>query len=333
MELKDLGEKRIIDELRRRFTRPHPRVITGIGDDTSVTRQKAGSVLLATTDILVEKVHFSLEYTPPEFIGKKAVSISVSDIAAMGGSPLFLLLSLVLPPETEKSFFDALYDGIDAACADSGCVLVGGNISRSASFCMVSSTLLGEAEPRKVAYRKGARPGDLVYVTGTLGDSALGLEVLKQMGKEALESPLKGPVLRHLDPTPRLEAGRMLVERGLVTSMIDVSDGLLADLGEILRQSRRGAVVEFDRIPLSKEVRKHISERPDSKQLPLSGGEDYELLFTSPEEKSTDVARLSKELGLGITPIGRITDSAQKLTVLDVDGKPMDLRSRGFTHF
>ncbi|MBI1910569.1 MAG: thiamine-phosphate kinase [Deltaproteobacteria bacterium] len=338
MFLKKLGEEEIIRSLAERFSRKHPRLIKGIGDDTSVTFQRGDKVQLATTDILIEDTHFRLSYTPPYFLGRKSLNISVSDIAAMGGAALFFLVSIALPENTTKGFLDELYRGIDDAARECGAILAGGNTARTEGKMMVSTTVLGEAQKDKVVYRSGARPGDIIYVTGTLGDSALGLKALKSHGKDAIKKgPFKNAVLRHLDPAPRVEAGDQLAKKKLASAMMDISDGLALDLKRLCLESKAAAIIELYKLPTSADFRKFSGISKNALlNLALSGGEDYELLFTSPEENSKKIASLSKKLKLPITPIGRITplkDKNKVITVIDEHGLPIKVEKLGFEHF
>lgn len=338
MRLKELGEERIVKALEKKFSSlVHPRLIKGIGDDTSVTREKDGRVLLATTDILIEDTHFKLSYTPVYLLGKKSLSISLSDIAAMGGEPLFFLVSIGLPPDTRKSFVDELYNGVRDSAKKYGAVLAGGNTARLKGRVMISTTVLGEMPENEVVYRNGARINDTIYVTGTIGDAALGLKALKRYGMKAVSrGPFKKAALKHLDPTPRLRAGRMLAAKKLAHSMIDISDGLALDLKRICEESGVGAVVRLENIPLSGDMLRFArSSKKTWVQLALSGGEDYELLFTSSADPEK-ISGIGKTLNLAITPIGKIVRKFEKdnyLRIIDLKGNPVKLRRLGFKHF
>ncbi|MBI5587818.1 MAG: thiamine-phosphate kinase [Deltaproteobacteria bacterium] len=334
MFLKEFGEERIIRELAEKFKVRHPRVLKAIGDDASVTVQKGGQALLATTDILIEDTHFRARLTPPCLLGRKSLSISLSDIAAMGGSALFFLVSIGFPGSVKKDFLDSLYKGISGRAKECGALLIGGNTARSGKIT-VSTTVLGEMPVDEVVYRSGAGKNDLVWVTGTPGESALGLTLLKKHGAGAIRGPFKKAVMRHLDPTPRMKAGRALAVKRLATSMIDISDGVLLDLKRVIEASGAGAVVELDSLPVSTEMRDYIKlgKRPFAADLILSGGEDYELLFTAPEKNTPRISALSKELKLRITPIGRIVDKKKGLKVIGPDGTEIKIKSLGFEHF
>lgn len=338
MRLKDIGEDALIEAIAKRSAARHPRLLKGIGDDACAISELGGRVLLATTDVLIEDTHFRKSYTPPYFLGKKALSISLSDIAAMGGAPLFFLVSIALPPETEKKFVDGLYKGLADAGKKWNCILAGGNTARSRRGISVTTTVFGEALPGETVYRKGAKTGDLVFVTGALGSSALGLWALGADGKAAGKGPYKGSVARHLDPEPRIEAGRALAASGLVTSMMDISDGLALDLKRLCMESRRAAVINTSSLPVSDELRK-FGEKYGKRRaglFALTGGEDYELLFTSPESNLKKLSGLSRRLSLPFTPIGRIVPAkraGRAVTVLGEDGSPVSPGREGFEHF
>ena len=332
------GEDDLIKAIRNRFKGAHPRLLKGPGDDTSVTAQRPGTVLLATTDILIEGTHFKKRYTAAYLLGKKALSVSLSDIAAMGGGggASFYLVSVGVPKRTDKKFLLDLYRGITARAREFGAVLAGGNTALSDRF-IVSTTLFAEMPAKDVVYRAGAHPGDIIYVTGTPGDSALGLKVLRKKGSRAVkDSSFRQSVLRHLDPSPRIKAGMALSSTHLANAMIDISDGLVLDLERLTRESGVGAVVDSTKLPLSTEFKRYQKglKRPaDAVRLALTGGEDYELLFTAPKRAQKRIAAISKRLRLRITPIGYITARPRSVTVTAKGGSPLNFTRRGFSHF
>lgn len=334
MKLKEIGEDRIIKELSREFSRRHRRLVKGIGDDTSVTLQAGGRHLLATTDILIEGTHFKRGWTTPYLLGRKALSISLSDIAAMGGEPLFYLVSIALPPDTEKKFLDELYRGLSDCGKDYGAVLAGGNTARTKGAMMAATTLFGEAPARETVYRSGARPGDIIYVTGCMGDAALGLRLLRKHGGAALKkTAFRKPVMKQLDPSPRMKIGRSLARKRLATAMIDISDGLVLDLRRLCEASAVGAVIDARRIPLSAEFKRLFpaARETDGVRHALSGGEDYELLFSAPEKAAKKISALSSR-DVPITPIGIITRS-KNVCVTFTAGRPLKISRAGFEHF
>jgi thiamine-monophosphate kinase len=370
--LSEIGEDEAVRRIEQRFGRRHPRLIKAIGDDASVAVQKAGNALLCTTDILIEGTHFKPAFATPYLLGKKALGISLSDIAAMGGTPIYYLVSIALPSDTGLSFLDGLYRGLSAVARRCSAALAGGNTARSpgkGGKGMVSTTVIGEAPEGEVVLRSGARPGDTVYVTGHLGDSALGRRVLEGLArargadeatgrglfygwtsararsragggaliKAALKGRFRRPVLRHLAPEARLEAGRELASRKIATAMIDVSDGFVLDLKRLCGSSGVGAVVEFARIPLSAAFRRFAADarRGEWASLALAGGEDYELIFTAPAIRQGEIASLGKRLGLHITPVGRVVPLREQrgVAVLDERMRPLRIKTPGFEHF
>ena len=334
MEIKELGELGLIKKLTKQFTASHPRVIKGIGDDASVTVQDETKYLLCTTDTLVEDIHFFLKYTPSYTLGKKAVSISLSDIAAMGGTPTFLLTSIILPPSTSTDFINLLYKGIKERVDEFSVALIGGNTSSSPEKVVITSVVLGEAPKEQVVFRKGAMVGDLIFVTGRLGDSSLGLKMWKEKGDSVITDPfLKDAMLAHLDPFPRVKEGRIIAERRLATSMIDISDGLVADLRHMSEESMVGARIWLKKIPISTSLKRWVIDHPQEIMLALTGGEDYELLFTSSKDNVPQIEAIAKELGLPITQIGEIAAKQSGISVLDENGKVIPLKVEGFEHF
>ncbi|MBI5561110.1 MAG: thiamine-phosphate kinase [Deltaproteobacteria bacterium] len=333
MRLEELGEASLIRRLKKRFSRANPRILRAIGDDTAVTLIDKKRCLLTTTDTLVERIHFNPDYAPPYHLGRKVVSISLSDIAAMGGSPLFFLVSAAMPPRTTLEFFDEFYKGIEDCAGEFGVSLIGGNTSSSKEI-VVTGTMLGEALKGEVIYRSGAGKGDAVYLTGTAGDSALGLKVLKERGiSAAKKGPFKDAVMRHLNPKARVRAGMTIARKKLATSMIDVSDGVLADLRHICEESKTGARVEFGRLPLSDDVRGHLKENPADFEFVLAGGEDYELLFTAAPGKEREISAAAKGLGLRITRIGEILPRRSGISVAGEGGAKVRIKKEGYEHF
>lgn len=330
--LSEIGENEIVKGLEGRFKPRSKRVLKGIGDDTSVTVQDGSKALLTTTDTLIEGVHFRRGYTPFRLLGKKALSISLSDIAAMGGEPLFYLVSIGLAPDLDKKDLDALYKGMEEVAKAHKTVLIGGNTSRLPGKVMVATTVLGEAPPDEVVYRRGAAHGDIIFVSGTLGDSALGLSLLEKYGPKALKSRFKAPALKHLDPEPRVEAGKALASKKLVTAMMDISDGLGIDLERLCTESFVGADVDMDRIPLSDPMKNITRSHKDALDLAVSGGEDYELLFTAPEGNLKKIISLGKRLSLPLTPIGRILKKPGRPRFFR-NGREITLKKTGFQHF
>ena len=306
-----------------RATRSRARTIgqavVGIGDDCAVWRPAPGHDQLVSTDLLLEGVHFDLAYCPLPDLGHKAMAVNLSDIAAMGGVPRYAVVGLA--SEGDPEGFRPLMDGLLAEADAHGVQLAGGDTCRSAGGLVLSVTIFGELPEGSAVTRSGARPGDGIYVTGTLGDSAAGL-VLLQAG----ESPSHPLAVRHLRPTARLAEGRALREAGIPSAMIDVSDGLLADLGHILEESGVGAEVALERVPLSEALR---ARGGGGAEMALSGGEDYELVFTVPAPEASRLAALNA--AGPVTRIGTIRPAPG--LILTRDGHEVPLPKAGFDHF
>jgi len=326
--LSSLGEFGLIDRLRQRLGPPPPELVLGIGDDCAALQPPSGEQLLVTCDLLLEGVHFRRDWTDLRRLGRKCVAVNLSDIAAMGGTPRQLVLGLGLPGELALEEFDLFVEGFCAAAAEHGVAVIGGDTCRAQQFLTVAVTAFGSIAPEQLLRRSGARPGDLLLVSGTLGDSALALRQLQQ-------GTLPDPWLleRHLDPAPRVALGRELAACGAVTAMIDLSDGLLADLGHLLRQSGVGARVETARLPLSEPFARLTAETRDRLELALGGGEDYELLLSAAPEKLDQLEAAAQVAGVPLTVIGTILPQAEGLQLLDAAGERLDQGRTGFNHF
>jgi thiamine-monophosphate kinase len=326
VNLESLGEFGLINRIACQV-KQGAAVEVGIGDDAAVTSPTAGTLTLTTTDMLVEGIHFDLTLCDPTTLGRKALSVNLSDIAAMGGEPRHFLLSMALPSCTSLEFIDDFIRGALSIAELFGVSLIGGDTCSSAGGLVISVTVMGEQVPGKVVHRRGAAAGDLVFVTGTLGDSALGLQMLKRGERGGWATD------RHLDPSPRVREGVALAEAGIPTAMIDVSDGLLADLGHILEQSAVGARLELEKIPLSSFFLEKCRPLCDeSISLALAGGEDYELLFTAPALRSQEIFDLLQHLGTPVTVVGEIT-AGRGLRVMMEDGGEYRITKMGFNHF
>ena len=326
MKLAELGEFGLIGRIAGRVP-AGTGVSIGIGDDAAAVEPAAGCISLVTTDMLVEGVHFDLSLCDPATLGRKALAVNLSDIAAMGGVPRHFLLSLAIPGHITVEFVDDLIGGMLDMAGRFGVTLIGGDTSSARCGLVISITVIGEQSSSLVTPRSGARPGDLIFVTGTLGNSALGLALL-QKGKREGKA-----VTSHLDPDPRVREGIKLAEAGIPTAMIDISDGLLADLGHILDLSGVGAHLMLAKLPISEEYRdKTATFASDIYTLALSGGEDYELLFTVPPAKVPLLHTITGETGTAITGIGEIT-SAAGIRIIAPDGTEYTPECRGYNHF
>lgn len=331
-KIKELGEFGLINHLSSRLKFRASDSILGIGDDCAVYPGKPGMKQVISTDALVEGIHFILSTTTPEALGRKALSSSLSDIAAMGGTPKRALVTLGLPKKISVPFLDKLYSGFNEICNQFKVELSGGDTVSSPKCFFINVTVIGEA--KRVFTRKGAKPGDLIFVTGTLGDSSLGLKLLKKKGKNNKDQRLL--VERHLSPTARvLEAGILARSKVNITSMIDISDGLVQDLYHICKASKVGARIFQDRLPQSPEFARTCN-KTKIKSLPhlLNGGEDYELLFTLSADGVKNLIRQFLKAKVLVTQVGEITLKPKKVFLEMGDGtKKLLPDSEGFNHF
>jgi thiamine-monophosphate kinase len=349
MQLRQIGELRLLEEIRRRFSVPAQKgasgVVVGIGDDAAAAIVPPGEKVLVTTDMMHEGVHFDLSYTAPFHLGFKLVSVNVSDIAAMGGTPRYLFLTVSMKGDTDETFFQEFYQGIELALQRYGLILLGGDLSGARNDMVVSATLLGTAE--KIVTRGGASAGDKIYVTYPTGDAGCGLELLRKLtpsskdmvrkihekgvaplltfsGSPALQiewemaEPL---IMRHLMPVAR-DVRTVLP---YITAMIDVSDGLFMDLWRLCDESKVGARIYLEKVPISQNMRVAAESMGLSPLgFATSGGEDYELLFTVP-------ARAVAPDSINALCIGEITDKER--IVVDDSGKETALKIEGYQHF
>jgi thiamine-monophosphate kinase len=323
MKLRDLGEFPFLRRLRS-WLPADPHVLLGLGDDCAALAL-SGTTLL-TTDAMIENVHFRREWTSFSTLGEKAFTVNASDIAAMGGEPAFALLSLAVPQECAVEDLDAFFAGFVQAAGECGAALIGGNMS-AAPCLMFSVTLLGRA-PHKLLTRAGAQVGDDLYVTGTLGDAALGLRMLQE-GRDSAEAQVVKD--RFLRPMARLAVGSEAAAHGLATAMVDVSDGLLQDLSHLCEESRVGAVVEAPALPLSRAYRVLLGD--GDWNVALTGGEDYELLFSATAELRSAIEALARRSNCPITRIGRVVPQAEGLSVRGPDGALYTSVHAGYDHF
>lgn len=309
----------------RYFRRPAANAVLGVGDDGAIVRPRPGMDIVVSTDMLVAGTHF-LADADPRNLGWKTLAVNVSDMAAMGAEPRWALLAAALPAATE-SWIAAFAEGFFACAKEFGVDVIGGDTTRGPrNFCV---TIFGEVPEGKALLRSGARPGDEIWVSGHPGLAALGLAHIQ--GRTILSEPTLTACLSALHrPQPRVALGLAL--RGLATSAIDVSDGLLADLGHILGESRTAAMLHLDRLPSAAS-----QASPDAalaQDCLLAGGDDYELVFTVPAARHGDVDALSATFPLALTCIGTVTEGpAGQVSVLDAAGKPLPQERRGYDHF
>ena len=329
MKLSRLGEFGLIEKIRRR-TPAGRGVRIGIGDDAASVENRSGSSLI-TADLLIEGSHFDLRWTSLRDLGHKALAVNLSDIAAMGGIPDYVILSLGIPAHFDSKDIDAFYRGFEELAAEYSVALVGGD-TNAAEKLIISVCVIGHASAKPVE-RRGAKAGDDIYVTGTLGDSALGLKLLRRVRRNSTRKGQQAITLlaRHHRPTPRLAAGAFLAKKKLATAMIDVSDGLLQDLGHICRASAIGAMIQTEWLPLSPVYRAFVGK--ERSHYALSGGEDYELLFCARRQNRARIEKLSLRAQVAITRIGACVPADRGIVVVDSSGKAVPMRTEGHDHF
>lgn len=321
------SEFEFIENLRGRYS------LTKIGDDCAVLPKDFKTDLVVTTDLLVEDIDFRREWTPPEFLGHKALAVSLSDVAAMGAKPVWAMLSFGVPEAVWKTdFAERFYDGYARLARKFKVEIIGGDVSRTPDKIVIGSIAAGEVEKGKAVLRSGARVGDSVVVTGELGGAAAGLKLLENgvLYDDSTKIRQKNLLLKQLQPLPQIHAGRDLGERNGATSMIDLSDGLSGDLAHICRASRVGAKIFADKIPFHKNLGA-IAESFDEKlDFALNGGEDFGLLFTASPKKKLQFEKDTKKRGF--FRIGEITANAEIIELI-VDGESRILQPKGFRHF
>ncbi len=332
MKLSELGEFGLIDLIHSiidKFKNPQQaswkRLSIGIGDDAAAW-QVDNHVQLATTDSLVQDIHFDLNTVTWEELGWKALAINISDIAAMGGIPQYALISLAAPGDTEVDDISRFCNSMALLAEESGIAIAGGNLS-AAPTLFITITVLGYSKSKSILRRSTATPGNQIAVTGHLGLSAAGLKMLKD--KIILDSETTN-ILRqgHLKPVPKIIAGQTLVEQGVKTA-IDISDGLIADLDHICKASKVGARIRIEQIPIHPLVKANF---PGYLELALYGGEDYELLFTA---NKAVIEKVKRTLNCSVTVIGDIVEETipNRVTLLDISGNTIPRKKGGWEHF
>lgn len=341
-------------------------LVFGIGDDAAILRERSGRETLVTVDLLVEDVDFKLEYAPPRWLGHKALAVSLSDVAAMGGAPAFSLLTLGIPKQSQipnlksqisnlesqisnlesrisnlesQIFFEEFFAGYFALAEKYSVTLIGGDISSTPDRLTIDSIVIGHCGAGKAVRRDGAKIGDAIYLTGSIGASAAGLKLLLDGARvnESEDNLTQSALRAHLRPDPRVEFGRRVGEFGLAHSMIDVSDGLAQDLAHICEESGVAAIVDFDSAPVAREVGLILKEPEAAFAFAVNGGEDFELLLTASRDNETRLFEIADDCGLKLSRIGEIVpadqDQASSRLLLRRGGEIRPLSIRGFDHF
>lgn len=301
----------------------------GLGDDAALIEPAPGHTLVTTTDMLIAGVHFPAD-DPADLIARKLLRVNLSDLAAMGARPRTYLLGLALPADIGSRWIEAFASGLAEDQKAYGIALMGGDTTATPGPVSLCLTAFGEVESGTALLRSGARRGDDVYVSGTIGDAALGLQVLSGEAPDLDESHAASLLARYRLPEPRTALGPAL--RGLANAAADVSDGLIADLGHICSASGTGAEIDSASVPLSPAAAAMVARAEDSMIRILTGGDDYELVFTAAAERRAEVNSLSERLGVPVSRIGQIVEG-EAVTSFDATGKPLILRHRGYRHF
>lgn len=345
--LRTLGEFGLLRRLRGRTPLLPPDVLLGMGDDASIMQPSPGLALVATVDVLVEGKDFRWQWCPPEAVGHKGLTVSLSDVGAMGAVPKYALVALGLPRGMPLHRVDGLYRGIWETAQAAGVAVVGGDLSE-APCLILSLTLIGEGEAGRLVRRNGSKPGETIWVTGPLGRAAAGLHALKAgyrvehssvRGKRGTKiSPKTRKAIREtiqaqLYPVARYREGRVLAETGFATAMIDLSDGLASDLSRLAEESGVGARIFADQIPVdpfTRQVARLLGLDP--LKLALGGGEDFELLFTSRDDPAAIEETLVQSGFARPHPIGEVRPSDEGLSLVGLRGRREPIRG-GFEHF
>ncbi|MGD9208174.1 MAG: thiamine-phosphate kinase [Syntrophobacterales bacterium] len=330
MKLKDIGEFGFIERIKGGCLIRNENVIIGIGDDSCVFKTSAEVASLLTTDMLVEQIHFLLEAIPPYQLGRKSLAVNMSDIAAMGGTPKEAVLSVAIPDTVDLEYLDALYDGMKAMAKEFEVNLLGGDTTSSPGPLIINIALVGEAQKEEVLYRSTAKVGDVVFLTGPVGSAAAGLDIiLKGRGADEWEELIEA----HHNPYPQIKTGRTIASMKVANSLIDVSDGVAADLGHICTESKLGAIIEEEMIPTTAQFRAYCAKfQENSRHLSLHVGEDYVLLGTVPEESATRLQKALESNGCQFHPVGK-TVAESGLRLEGSDGSVEVIGAIGWDHF
>jgi thiamine-monophosphate kinase len=325
------SENKIVRLLQKKFLVRDPSLVMGIGDDAAVVRPRGcKEAWLVTTDMLVEDIDFRRKWSTPAQLGHKSLAVNLSDIASMGGRPRFYAVSLAIPAETPEKWISDFYRGMKKLGDSYAAILIGGDLSRSTGGITISITVIGESLKQKVLYRSGGNPCDRLYVTGRVGKSAAGLKLLEE-GRNAPRAAAQRAALKaHLNPEPRCAAGLWLAQSGLVTCMMDLSDGISADLPRLCQASAVGAVIYTSWLPI---FQASSNWGCDPLEMALHGGEDFELLFAVSKSKIGEFERTYPENLPPATKVGILVKNKSVGYAVDCGGKIRPLANRGFDHF
>lgn len=327
MKINQIGEFGLIDLIKKKILSKDKQVLVNIGDDAAVIKSSPNRLLIFTTDTMVERIHFDLTYFTPEEIGWKAMVANLSDIAAMGGLPKYALVTVGLPKFMRAEDVLSIYKGASKIAKRYNCKIIGGDTTLAPKDIFISIALLGEVEKELLVTRSGAKKGDLICVTGNLGEAQAGLEFLKKHGRQKLSF-----VRKHLQPQPRIKEARILVKKLKVTSMIDISDGLSSELFHLTEESQLGAIIYEQNIPVSSKCLRLatlLNKKPMS--WALSSGEEYELLFTVDRKDLSKIEKIKKKVNISF--IGEMVDKRDGVKLIQKSGAKKELNKMGFVHF
>ncbi len=330
MKLKEIGEFGFIDRIKNGCFIREKNVIKAIGDDCCVFRTSSNLVTLLTTDMLVENIHFLREPMSTFKLGRKSLAVNISDIAAMGGTPREAVISIAIPDSINVEYLDSLYNGMKAIAGEFDVNLLGGDTTASPQHLVINISLVGEIAEDEILYRSGAKAGDKIFLTGTIGSSAAGLDLILsnrefEKGEELIEA--------HFNPLPHIKAGRQIAISKLANSMIDVSDGVASDLGHICIESNLGAVIDESQLPVTELFKNYCKEfNLDFEKLSLHVGEDYVLLGTVPAENSAKLSAILNANGCQLYIIGEMINGSG-IKIKGFDGNLRPIKASGYDHF
>jgi thiamine-monophosphate kinase len=328
-----VGEFGFIGKVRDALKVRNPSVVLGIGDDAAIFKPSRGHELVFTTDMLIEGRHFDFKWITPWQLGAKTMAVNISDCAAMGAKPTVAVVSLGVPADYPMADLEAFYSGMKQWGESFGAQIVGGDTVGSDKF-VVNVALVGEVESGRALKRSAAKAGDALFVTGTLGDSAAGLYALQHPSAKGRDAAILLKK-RHLTPDPRFNVGRVLSTKKLAACAIDISDGLSNEIQHLCEESGVGAEIHEEAVPVSPSLERFCRENKlKAMHFALNGGEDYELLFTVPLTKISEVLkRVPAETGVAVRSIGQMVPKAKGISLIKRDGRRTTLKAGGFDHF
>ncbi len=332
MKLNNIGEFGFIGRFESRFNQMIQKQDKGIGDDCAILSINETEAHVVSTDLLIEDIHFLTDHISPEELGYKSLAVNLSDIAAMGARPLYSFLSIGIPKNTDVAYLDRFMNGYYELSAKYNCPLMGGDTTQSADRLVINVGVIGIGTKADLKLRSAAREGDIICVSGNLGDSAGGLKCLLS---KTNETPYALHLInKHHKPEPRINEGLWLGKQSAVHAMMDISDGISSDLKHILKASQKAAQIDLDKIPTSEELKRAATENQwDINALATGGGEDYELLFTLKEEAFPGIQKAYLlEFGKTVQPIGRIVEGKNEISWFQ-EGKPLKTSNSGYDHF